>query len=89
MADMNFTDLITVFYLWRTEKRRRRRRPWVHQILQQREQFGEYHHLLQELRLDDGPSSKICCPALGDESASPTTGAVSPLLNACPSDLGE
>ncbi|KAK5606149.1 hypothetical protein CRENBAI_026304 [Crenichthys baileyi] len=34
-----------------------------------------------------GPSSKICCPALGDESASrtPTTGAVSPLLNACPS----
>ncbi|KAK5623077.1 hypothetical protein CRENBAI_020388, partial [Crenichthys baileyi] len=34
-----------------------------------------------------GPSSKICCPALGDESASgaPTTGAISPLLNACPS----
>ncbi|MED6256158.1 hypothetical protein ATANTOWER_020896 [Ataeniobius toweri] len=38
-----------------------------------------------------GPSSKICCPALGDESASgtPTTGAVSPLLNACPSVFGE
>ncbi|MED6243059.1 hypothetical protein ATANTOWER_014316 [Ataeniobius toweri] len=34
-----------------------------------------------------GPSSKICCPALGDESASgtPTTGTISPLLNACPS----
>ncbi|KAK5610128.1 hypothetical protein CRENBAI_011040 [Crenichthys baileyi] len=37
-----------------------------------------------------GPSSKICCPVLGDESASgtPTTGAVSPLLNACPSVFG-
>ncbi|MED6237384.1 hypothetical protein ATANTOWER_023882 [Ataeniobius toweri] len=52
MADMDFTDIITVFYLWRAEKRRRR--PWVHQILQGREQFGDYHHLLQELRLDDG-----------------------------------
>ncbi|KAK5615609.1 hypothetical protein CRENBAI_024660 [Crenichthys baileyi] len=62
--------------------------------------FREYHLLLQELRLDDGrfqryfrlgPSSKICCPALGDESASrtPTTGAVSPLLNACPSVFGQ
>ncbi|KAK5618527.1 hypothetical protein CRENBAI_016847 [Crenichthys baileyi] len=30
------------------------RRPWVHQILQGREQFREYHHLFQELRLDDG-----------------------------------
>ncbi|KAK5615425.1 putative bifunctional methylenetetrahydrofolate dehydrogenase/cyclohydrolase 2, partial [Crenichthys baileyi] len=54
MADMDFTDLIAVFYLWRAEKRRRRRRPWVHQILQGWEQFGDYHHLLQELRLDDG-----------------------------------
>ncbi|MED6238695.1 hypothetical protein ATANTOWER_027770 [Ataeniobius toweri] len=53
MVDMDFTDLITVFYLWRAEKCRRRRRPWVHQILQGREQFGDYHHLLQELRLDD------------------------------------
>ncbi|MEQ2249263.1 hypothetical protein ILYODFUR_027556 [Ilyodon furcidens] len=46
--------IITVFYLWRAEKRRRRQLPWVHQILQGREQFGDYHHLLQELRLDDG-----------------------------------
>ncbi|MEQ2235134.1 hypothetical protein ILYODFUR_038544 [Ilyodon furcidens] len=55
MADMDFTDLI-MFYLWRAEKRRRRRSPWVHEILfrQGREQFREYHHLLQELRLDDG-----------------------------------
>ncbi|MEQ2297893.1 hypothetical protein AMECASPLE_039458 [Ameca splendens] len=48
MADMDFT----AFYLWRAEKRRRRL--WVQQILQGREQFGDYHHLLQELRLDDG-----------------------------------
>ncbi|MEQ2281517.1 hypothetical protein AMECASPLE_031283 [Ameca splendens] len=46
--------VITVFYLWTAEKRRRRQRPWVHQILQGREQFGDYHHLLQELCLDDG-----------------------------------
>ncbi|KAK5617383.1 hypothetical protein CRENBAI_006787 [Crenichthys baileyi] len=53
MADMDVRDNHDV-YLWRAEKRRRRRRPWVHQILQGRELFGEYHHLLQELRLDDG-----------------------------------
>ncbi|MEQ2250339.1 hypothetical protein ILYODFUR_039055 [Ilyodon furcidens] len=51
---MDFTDLITVFYLWRAKKRRRRQLPWIHEILQGREQFGEYHHLLRELRLDDG-----------------------------------
>ncbi|XP_051959647.1 uncharacterized protein LOC127627338 [Xyrauchen texanus] len=32
----------------------RRRRTWVHQTLRRRSQFGEFHHLLQELRLDDG-----------------------------------
>ncbi|CAM4723228.1 unnamed protein product [Leuciscus chuanchicus] len=31
-----------------------RRRIWVHQTLRRRTQFGEFHHLLQELRLDDG-----------------------------------
>ncbi|MED6285349.1 hypothetical protein CHARACLAT_028406 [Characodon lateralis] len=53
---MDFTDLIIVLYLWRAEKRCRRRRPWVHEILQGQEQFGDYHHLLQELELhlDDG-----------------------------------
>ncbi|MEQ2313033.1 hypothetical protein AMECASPLE_037453 [Ameca splendens] len=37
-----------------------------------------------------GPSSKICSPVLRDESASgtPTTGAVFPLLNTCPSVFG-
>ncbi|XP_072306548.1 uncharacterized protein [Eucyclogobius newberryi] len=33
--------------------RARRRRAWEHQILQRRSEFGEYHHLLQELRLDE------------------------------------
>ncbi|KAK7162422.1 hypothetical protein R3I93_006656 [Phoxinus phoxinus] len=32
---------------------RRRRSVWVHDILQARQQFGEYHRLVQELRLDD------------------------------------
>ncbi|MEQ2280716.1 hypothetical protein AMECASPLE_022767 [Ameca splendens] len=56
----------------------------------------EYHHLFQELRLDDscqwyflvhpGPNLRTCCPALEDESASgtPTTGIVSSLQNTCP-----
>ncbi|MEQ2293237.1 hypothetical protein AMECASPLE_031224 [Ameca splendens] len=61
MADMDFTDLITVFYLWRAEKRRRRQRPWVHQILQGQEQFRDYQHLLQELRLDDSRFQRYFC----------------------------
>ncbi|KAK5606457.1 hypothetical protein CRENBAI_020735 [Crenichthys baileyi] len=71
MPDMDFMDNHGVLPV-ESRKRHRRRRPWVHVILQGREQFGEYHHLLQEQR----PSSKICCPALGHESASgtPTTG---------------
>uniref|UniRef100_A0A9J7XNE0 DDE Tnp4 domain-containing protein n=1 Tax=Cyprinus carpio carpio TaxID=630221 RepID=A0A9J7XNE0_CYPCA len=35
-------------------RRRRRRSVWVHDILQARQQLGEYHRLVQELRLDDG-----------------------------------
>ncbi|KAK7175588.1 hypothetical protein R3I93_002497 [Phoxinus phoxinus] len=34
-------------------RRRRRRSVWVHDILQARQQLGEYHRLVQELRLDD------------------------------------
>uniref|UniRef100_A0A3B3T7F3 Zgc:194221 n=1 Tax=Paramormyrops kingsleyae TaxID=1676925 RepID=A0A3B3T7F3_9TELE len=34
-------------------RRRRRRSVWVHQILHARQQLGEYHRLVQELRLDD------------------------------------
>ncbi|MED6279649.1 hypothetical protein CHARACLAT_002992 [Characodon lateralis] len=98
MADMDFMDLITVFFLWRAEKRRRH--PWVHQILQGREQFGDYHHLLQELCLDDGRFQRyfrLSRTQLEDllshvgrrlASGTQTTGAVSPLLNACPSVIG-
>ncbi|KAK0152031.1 hypothetical protein N1851_006602 [Merluccius polli] len=35
-------------------RRRRRRRIWVHEILQGRLQHGEFHRLVQELRLDEG-----------------------------------
>ncbi len=57
MADMDFVERVAALYvLWKAEKRRRlfRRRVWVHQILQKRTQLGEFHQLLQELRLDDG-----------------------------------
>ncbi|MEQ2300868.1 hypothetical protein AMECASPLE_030230 [Ameca splendens] len=99
MADMDFTDLITVFYLWSAKKRRQR--SWVHEILQGREQFGDYLHLLQELHLDDGRFKRYfrlsrtqfedLLSRVGRRSASrtPTTGAVSPLLNACPPVFGE
>ncbi|MED6234342.1 hypothetical protein ATANTOWER_027407 [Ataeniobius toweri] len=98
MADMDFMDLITVFFLWRAEKRRRH--PWVHQILQGWELLGDYHHLLQELRLDDVRFQRYfhlsrtqfegLLSHVGRRSASgtQTTGAVSPLLNACPSVFG-
>ncbi|KAK0153279.1 Protein ANTAGONIST OF LIKE HETEROCHROMATIN PROTEIN 1 [Merluccius polli] len=35
-------------------QRRRRRRIWVHEILQGRLQHDEFHRLVQELRLDEG-----------------------------------
>ena len=34
-------------------KRKRRRRVWVREILAKRRQQGEFHNLLQELRLAD------------------------------------
>ncbi|XP_029944258.1 putative nuclease HARBI1 [Salarias fasciatus] len=34
-------------------RRRRVRRAWVHDIIQRRSEFGEFHHLLQELRQDE------------------------------------
>ncbi|KAL1279065.1 hypothetical protein QQF64_025738 [Cirrhinus molitorella] len=57
MADMDFVERVAALYLlWKAEKRRKvvRRRFWVHQILQRRTQLGQFHRLLQELRLDDG-----------------------------------
>ncbi|XP_019221994.1 protein ANTAGONIST OF LIKE HETEROCHROMATIN PROTEIN 1 [Oreochromis niloticus] len=56
-VELAFQERVSLLYLlWRAEQRgkRRPRRTWVHQVLQRREQFGEFHHLLQELRLDDG-----------------------------------
>ena len=52
-------EIITItalYLLWELEESRKpkRRRVWVHDILRRRSQLGEFHHLLQELRLDDG-----------------------------------
>uniref|UniRef100_A0A3P8N7S1 DDE Tnp4 domain-containing protein n=1 Tax=Astatotilapia calliptera TaxID=8154 RepID=A0A3P8N7S1_ASTCA len=56
-VELALEERVSLLYLlWRAEQRRKRRprRTWVHQVLETREQFGEFHHLLQELRLDDG-----------------------------------
>ncbi|KAK0134928.1 Protein ALP1-like [Merluccius polli] len=49
----NFEEIVAfgvaLLYL---RRRRPRRRIWVHEILQGREQHGEFHRLVQELRLD-------------------------------------
>ena len=53
MADA--TVLAAVYLLHKCRKRQRntRRRVWVHDILRRRGEYGEFHHLLQELRTDD------------------------------------
>ncbi|CAK6969319.1 zinc finger BED domain-containing protein 1-like [Scomber scombrus] len=46
-----------MYLLWKSETRlkaKRCRRFWVHDILRTRTELGEFHRLLQELRLDDG-----------------------------------
>ena len=45
-----------LYLLWKYQKRRnaKRRRFWVHNTIRKRTQLGEFHRLLQELRLDDG-----------------------------------
>jgi len=47
---------IALYLLWKAEKRRniQRRRVGVHNIIRKRRRLGEFHRLLQELRLDDG-----------------------------------
>ena len=40
-----------VLLLWLRNKRKRRY--WVHPIFQQRETFGEYHHLMKQILSDD------------------------------------
>ena len=50
------TTIAALYLLWELEESRKpkRRRVLVHDILRSRSQLGEFHHLLQELRLDDG-----------------------------------
>ena len=50
------TTIAALYLVWEFEESRKpkRRRVWVHDILRRRSQLGEFHHLLQELRLDDG-----------------------------------
>uniref|UniRef100_A0AAV2MI55 Uncharacterized protein n=1 Tax=Knipowitschia caucasica TaxID=637954 RepID=A0AAV2MI55_KNICA len=61
------------------EQRRSRRRVWVHDILQRRSEYGEFHHLLQELRLDEVHESL---------TKTPTTDVSSLLQSAFPSAYG-
>ena len=45
--------LLTVLLSRRQKRRRSKRKMWVRSILSQRRQRGEYHTLLQEMRLND------------------------------------
>ena len=53
---MNVTTIAALYELRKLEERNKpkRRRVWVHEIMRRRSELGEFHHLLQELRLDDG-----------------------------------
>ncbi|KAK0138530.1 Protein ALP1-like [Merluccius polli] len=54
---MDAQDIVAIgaaAFLYLRRRRRRRRRIWVHEILQGRLQHGEFHRLVQELRLDEG-----------------------------------
>ena len=53
---MKGTTIAALYELWNLEERNKpkRRRVWVHEIMRRRSELGEFHHLLQELRLDDG-----------------------------------
>ena len=45
--------LLTVLLSRRLKRRRSKRKMWVRSILSQRRQRGEYHTLLQEMRIND------------------------------------
>ncbi|KAK0153938.1 hypothetical protein N1851_003967 [Merluccius polli] len=47
------TTIACLYLLWKRERRRNARRLWVHHINRSRTELGEFHRLLQELRLDD------------------------------------
>ncbi|MEQ2259718.1 hypothetical protein XENORESO_016667 [Xenotaenia resolanae] len=55
MADA--VERVAWFYLLNKARERRRlaplRRVWIHQTFQRRSEFGEFHHLLQELRAEE------------------------------------
>ena len=36
----------------RERKKKRKRRFWIHDVIRRREELGEYHRLVQELRCD-------------------------------------
>ena len=58
---MKVTTIAALYVLWKLEERNKpkRRRVWVHEIIRRRSELGEFHHLLQELRLDDGRLRRI------------------------------
>ena len=51
--DVGLVAGVALVYALYVGRRRRVRRCWVHPILRKRLQRGEYHVLVQELRLDD------------------------------------
>ncbi|KAK5602545.1 hypothetical protein CRENBAI_008983 [Crenichthys baileyi] len=55
MADA--IERVAWLYLLNKARERRRlaplRRVWIHQTIQRRSEFGEFHHLLQELRAEE------------------------------------
>ena len=53
MADI--TTVAALYLLYKSQKRWKttRHRVWVHEVLRRRTELGEFHCLLQELRLDD------------------------------------
>jgi hypothetical protein len=54
MAEITTIAALYLFWEFEDSRKPKRRRVWVHDILRRRSQLGEFHHLLQELRLDDG-----------------------------------
>ena len=49
MAQVESNTEIIVLYLYTKQRRKRKRRVSVHELLQRRNEFGEYHHLAPEL----------------------------------------
>ena len=48
--------VLTLILRKKRRKKRRTRKMWVRPIFRRRRQQGEYHHLLQEMRLSDADS---------------------------------